>query len=87
MSGRNPPLYCRITLIAMQGHQQSIDKRHDHFGSRIGWVSMKEKEIFESWMDVEYTIGNCPITFPTVHTVLTSTIIATMVYQVQIKET
>ena len=22
MSGRNPPLYCTLTLIAMQGHQQ-----------------------------------------------------------------
>ena len=23
MSGRNPPSYCRLTLIAMQGHQQN----------------------------------------------------------------
>ena len=24
MSGRNPPLYCTFTLIAMQGHQKNI---------------------------------------------------------------
>ena len=48
-----------LTLIAMQGLQQSIDKRHDdelglssicYIGSRIiGWVSMKE--ISKSWME------------------------------------
>ena len=26
MSGRNPPLYCIFTLIAMQGHQKNIRK-------------------------------------------------------------
>ena len=29
MSGRNPPLYCTLALIAMQGHQNR-DKRHDN---------------------------------------------------------
>ena len=24
MSGRNPPSYCTLTLIAMQGHQQKL---------------------------------------------------------------
>ena len=27
MSGRNPPLYCTITLIAMQGHQKNIKSK------------------------------------------------------------
>ena len=35
MSGRNQLLYCTLTLIAMQGHQQSIDKRHDDLGLQI----------------------------------------------------
>ena len=27
MSGRNPPLYCTFTLIAMQGHQKNIKSK------------------------------------------------------------
>ena len=46
MSRRNPPLYCTLTSIAMQGHQNR-GKRHNESGqssifyiaSRIGWVS------------------------------------------------
>ena len=33
-----------------------------YIGSRIGWVSMKER--FKSWMDVE--MEKCPVTIPTV---------------------
>ena len=35
MSERNPPLYCTITLIAMQGHQKNKDKRHDKLGLQL----------------------------------------------------
>ena len=75
-------LYCAPTLIAMQGHQQNIDKIHVelglyssicYVGSRIGWV-MSMREIFKSWMDVEIIMENCPITIPTVHSMSTSPI-------------
>ena len=47
MSGRNPPLCCTLTLIAMQGHQNrymkatiSLDTaQFCYSGSRAGWVS------------------------------------------------
>ena len=32
MSGRNLPLYCTLTLITMQGHQNRRSKRHDEPG-------------------------------------------------------
>ena len=32
MSGRKPPLYCTLTLITMQGHQNRRSKRHDEPG-------------------------------------------------------
>ena len=35
MSERNPPLYCTITLIAMQEHQTNKDKRHDKLGLQL----------------------------------------------------
>ena len=41
MSGRNPPLYCTSTSIAMQGHQTNEDKRHDELGLQLNllhWV-------------------------------------------------
>ena len=28
MSGRSPPLYCTLTLIAMKRHQENSMKRH-----------------------------------------------------------
>ena len=40
MSGRNPPLYCTFTLLAIQGHQTKQRQRNDEPGyNRIGWVS------------------------------------------------
>ena len=55
MSGRNPPSYCRLTSIAIQGHQSkqrqrgtmSLDTAHffSIIGSKIGWMSaVKAKE-------------------------------------------
>ena len=51
MSGKNPALYCALTLIAMQGqHTKQGQKKHDEpdYNSVIlglgsdGWVLMKE---------------------------------------------
>ena len=54
MSGRNPPLYCTLALIAMQVLytyiMKSSDKGHDeldsssfcYIESRIGWVSARQ---------------------------------------------
>ena len=70
MSGRNSPLYCTLTSIAMQGHRQSIDKRHDELGIQLKllhWVydrmSVDEGKI-KSWMDVKIIMEICPITIP-----------------------
>ena len=76
MSGRNLPLHCILTLVAMQGHPTNKTKTKEtmsldyssicYIGSRTGWVSTKET--YKSWMDVEMIIKTCPITIPMVHT-------------------
>ena len=44
MPGRNPPFYCTLTLIAMQGHQKNKDKGHDEPGG----IEL----IFSRWVSV-----------------------------------
>ena len=55
MSGRSPPLYCTLTLIAMQGHQTNIvshiqrigfqpEKTTSHGGQSRSWSAEKGKE-------------------------------------------
>ena len=48
ISGRNPPVYCTIPLIAMQGYQTKTEDTISldynsicYITSRVGWVSMK----------------------------------------------
>ena len=50
MSGRNPPLYCTFTLIAMQGHQKNIRSKPEtmeytitHGSSNIHYKGCKYK--------------------------------------------
>ena len=50
MSGRNPPLYCTFTLIAMQGHQKNIRSKPEtvwytitHGSSNIHYKGYKYK--------------------------------------------
>ena len=48
MSGRNPPLYCTFTFIAMQGHQKNLRNKDNvvhiiHGSSSIHYKGYKYK--------------------------------------------
>ena len=62
MSGRNPPSYCTLTLIAMQGHQQKGRQNNTSSNNKDKFNTIIETSTAEDHDD-----ENLPIHDPVIH--------------------